>query len=134
MKAMKKLAAVALGLTLTTVSSLSAYAANSYTWSFAATPKYSEVPRTTSLDYSSNGYTAKTTSKSGDSATNRVEIQGNAYGTSNGAYGVIADITEANIAYDIAKPKFQRATVTFKLTLRWQAGKTANNRGTIARK
>ncbi len=134
MKTIKKLAAVALCLTLTTVSSLSVYAADSYTWNFSATPNYSEVARTTSLDYSSNGYTAKTTSKSGDSATNRVEIYGNAYGTSNGTYGLAADVTEKNITYDIEKPKYKRATITFNLTLKWKSGKTANNRGTIARK
>lgn len=129
MKTLKKIAAVALCLTLTMVSSMSVFAADSGNWSFAATPAYTEVPKTITLDYSSNGYTAKITSKSGGSTMNAVVIKGNAYSPKE-----VAKISEVGVNANIDKPKYNYAKVTFTVTLQWQSGQTAYNNGTIARK
>lgn len=129
MKLFKKFIAVGLCLALTMASSMPVFAADSGNWSFAASPGYIEVPRTIVLDYSSIGYTAKVTSKSGDSSMNAVVIEGDAYSSNK-----VAEISEAGIAVNIAKPTCKRATVTFSVALKWQSGKTANNHGVIARR
>lgn len=116
-------------LTLTMVSSMSVFAADSGNWSFAATPAYTEMPKTITLDYSSNGYTAKITSKTGGSTMNAVVIESNAHSPSK-----VAEISEVGVSANIGKPSRNVATVTFTVTLQWQSGQTAYNNGTIARK
>lgn len=129
MKVFKKVAAIALCLTLTMISSMSVLAADSGSWSFAATPAYTEIPRTINLDYSSKGYTAKITSKTGSSAMNAVIITSSQYSADP-----IKKISEVGVAVDLGVPSRSEAIITFKVRLDWNGGEAAYNNGTIARK
>lgn len=132
MRKIKKIAVVTCCISVLAMNSISVSAANIGYWDFAATPAYTEIPKTITLDYSSNGYEAKTTSKNGGSPTNRVTINSSKFFGS--AEVELADITELNRAYDIPRPTYNNNTFTFKVTLRWKSGYTAYNSGYIKRK
>ena len=111
------------------VSSSSVFAADSGTWSLSATPYTGATPKQIVLDYCSNGYTAKITSKSGNSPLNTVTIVSDSHSA-----GTVAQISEVNVSTPIDKPTDSNAIVTFTVSLSWTSGYAAGNNGTIARK